>query len=250
MKSYIISVCLFFVYFGIVTAGTIDPSVSDQKYIEYGKNFKYVGKLCGIYQDKTPFCASAVVIQERIILTAAHVVKGYKTCIIRVEDKEFEIENFIWPLDYDADKYGTNDIAIGYTKESIKLDFYPELYDKEDELDKLCCIAGYGTTGNFIDGSKNYDDKRRAGSNVVEEIDRQLLVCRPSKPNDKRRTSLEFLISNGDSGGGLFIDNKLAGINSCVSGIGKNSLKSTYDTESGHTRISLHREWILRHTKK
>ena len=226
-------------------AGTIDPNISDAKYIEYGKDFKYVGKLCGTYQDETLFCASAVVIREDIILTAAHVVKGYKNCKIKIEDKEFEINKFIWPLDFDQNIYGLNDIAIGFLKQKIQLNFYPELYDKEDELDKVCCIAGYGLSGNFITGAESYDDKRRAGSNIVEEIDKQLLICRPSKPTDKKRTSLEFLTASGDSGGGLFINNKLAGINSCISGRGKKGLKSTYDTESGHTRISIHRKWIL-----
>jgi hypothetical protein len=226
-------------------AGTIDPNISDAKYIEYGKDFKYVGKLCGTYQDETLFCASAVVIREDIILTAAHVVKGYKNCKIKIEDKEFEINKFIWPLDFDQNIYGLNDIAIGFLKQKIQLNFYPELYDKEDELDKVCCIAGYGLSGNFITGAESYDDKRRAGSNIIEEIDKQLLICRPSKPTDKKRTSLEFLTASGDSGGGLFINNKLAGINSCISGRGKKGLKSTYDTESGHTRISIHRKWIL-----
>jgi hypothetical protein len=250
MKSILTYLILFFCLISYSIAGTIDPSVPDHKYIEYGSHFKYIVKLCGMYEDKTPFCASAVVITENVILTAAHVVKGYKTSVVKLDTDTIEVNNFIWPKDYDADKYGTNDIAIGFLQKPIKLDFYPELYDKEDELDKLCCISGYGVTGNFITGAKIFDDKKRAGSNIVEAIDRQLLVCRPSKHTDKRRTSLEFIIASGDSGGGLFIDNKLAGINSCVSGNGKESLKSTYVTESCHTRISIHREWILKHTKK
>ena len=245
MRLYLVLFLTLIISISQIFAGTVDPGTPDNKYIEYGKDFKYVGKLCGTYQDETLFCASAVVIREDIILTAAHVVKGYKNCKIKIEDKEFEINKFIWPLDFDQNIYGLNDIAIGFLKQKIQLNFYPELYDKEDELDKVCCIAGYGLSGNFITGAESYDDKRRAGSNIVEEIDKQLLICRPSKPTDKKRTSLEFLTASGDSGGGLFINNKLAGINSCISGRGKKGLKSTYDTESGHTRISIHRKWIL-----
>lgn len=248
MRLYFITLLILTLITSINSAssGTIDPNISDAKYIEYGKDFKYVGKLCGTYEDDTLFCASAVVIRENIILTAAHVVKGYKDCKIKIENKEFEITKFIWPLDFDQNQYGLNDIAIGFLKQKIQLNFYPELYDKEDELDKVCCIAGYGITGNFITGATTYDDQRRAGSNIIEEIDKQLLICRPSKSTDKKRTSLEFLTASGDSGGGLFINNKLAGINSCISGKGKKGLKSTYDTESGHTRISIHRKWILK----
>jgi hypothetical protein len=251
MKFIIFYLILFFYATLTTFAGTIDPAVPDHKYIEYGSHFKYVVKLCGMYEDKTLFCASAVVIRDDIILTAAHVVKGYKTSVVKTDSlDEIEVNNFIWPKDYDSDKFGTNDIAIGFLKQKLKLDFYPELYDKDDELNKLCCIAGYGITGNFIDGAKIADNKKRAGSNIIESIDRQLLICKPSKLSDKRRTSLEFIIASGDSGGGLFINNKLAGINSCIVGVGKASLKSTYATESCHTRVSIHRDWILKNIDK
>ena len=54
---------------------------------------------------------------------------------------------------------------------------------------------------------------------------------------------MEFIICPGDSGGGLFIDKKIAGINSCVIATdGKPN--STYTDEGGHTRISQHLDWI------
>jgi len=67
-----------------------------------------------------------------------------------------------------------------------------------------------------------------------------LLVC---SLKGGKKTALEFLIANGDSGGGLFIDKKLAGINSCVMADDK-SLNSNYNDWSGHTRVSLHKPWI------
>lgn len=249
MKTYLLSIVLFFIQLGVALSGTIDPNIPDQKYIEYGRKFKYIGKLCGSYTDNSLFCASAVVIKKHYIITAAHVVKGYKSCKISVEGSDYTIESFTWPEEFSTDIYGLNDIAIGFVKDPIKLDFYPELYDTDDELQKVCCISGYGLTGNFLTGAIKSDNNRRAGSNIVEEIDRELLICKPSKVNDPTRTSLEFLIASGDSGGGLFIDGKLAGINSCVSGIGKNSTNSTYVSESGHTRISVHRRWILRNIR-
>lgn len=248
MKTYIY-LLFFLLPLNFSFAGTIDPGVSDQRYIEYGKKFQYIGKLCGSYEDTTLFCASAVVIKANYILTAAHVVKGYKTCSINIEGKDYDVESIILPSKYDPNIFGMNDIAIGFVRKPIELDFYPDLYDQNDEIGKVCCISGYGLTGNFFTGAIKSDLKRRAGSNIVEEIQKELLVCKPSKFEDHTRTSLEFLIASGDSGGGLFIDGKLAGINSCVSGIGKN-IHSTYETESGHTRISIHREWILRNIRE
>lgn len=249
MKTYILFIYLFIFSLTSAFAGTIDPLVSDQKYIEYGKKFKYIGKLCGQYEDSSGFCASAVVIKKNFILTAAHVVEGYKTCNINIDGTEYAVESLVWPKKFSRNIPGVNDIAVGFVKKEIILDFYPELYDTNDEVDKVCCISGYGLTGNFFSGAKIFDNHRRAGSNIVEEIQEHLLICRPSRLEDPKRTSLEFLIASGDSGGGLFIDGKLAGINSCVSGFGKNSSLSVYETESGHTRISIHRQWILEHTK-
>jgi hypothetical protein len=57
------------------------------------------------------------------------------------------------------------------------------------------------------------------------------------------RTELEFLICSGDSGGGLFINKKLAGINSCVLAADKKP-NSSYGDDAGHTRISKYVPWI------
>ena len=83
------------------------------------------------------------------------------------------------------------------------------------------------------------DSKKRGGSNKVRYIDKHLLICDLTD----EYTPIEFLIASGDSGGGLFIDKKLAGINSCVMTVGKKP-NSAYGSESGHTRISKHLQWI------
>jgi len=235
---------------GIVSfAGTIDPQVSDKKYIEYGEKFAYVGKLCGTYSDKTMFCASAVAIDDHNLLTAAHVIKGASKCYFTVNGKDYCVEYITYHSDFDNDKFGYGDIAIGHIEESLDLKIYPSLYESDDEEGKLCSVAGYGITGNFISGANHSDNKKRAGSNTIDYITADLLICSPSKPG-KFHTSLEFLISSGDSGGGLFIDGKLAGINSCVMSDGsKPKLLSTYGTESGHTRISKYLQWIKDHKK-
>lgn len=223
-------------------AGTTDPSIPDQKYVEYGKKFKYVGQLCGEYEDKTLFCASAVAIDDHHILTAAHVVKGSKSCFLFLEDQKFCIQEIVIHKDFDKE-FGSADLAIGYSKESFNLGFYPALYSDTDEVGKLCSISGYGFHGTFRSGAKYHDDKKRAGSNIIDQVQENMLICSPSKPGTKDRTSLEFLIASGDSGGGLFIGDRLAGINSCIMAVDK-SPSAKYNEESGHTRISQFIEWI------
>jgi hypothetical protein len=222
-------------------SGTIDPNTSDTKHIEYGQKFTYVGKLCGIGADNKYYCASAVAITDRFILTAAHVIKDAKSCTVTINDKTINVINIEYPIEFEENNFGYNDIAIGYCEENIGLDFYPDLYENDNEEGKLCSLSGYGLTGTFATGAIKSDDHRRAGSNIIDDIHNDLLICSPSDKDKK--TSLEFIIASGDSGGGLFIGNKLAGINSCVIAIDKKP-NSSYTDECGHTRISKFISWI------
>lgn len=232
-------------------AGTIDPLVLDTEYLSYAKDFKYVGRLEGSYNNGSRFKASAVAIDDHHILTAAHIVDNikYNSCVFVLGDKKFTVPVFKKHKEFDSKKYGIYDIALGYSKTTFDLSFYPELYDTNDETGKLCCIAGYGSTGTFVSGAIKHDGQLRAGSNIVDKTFKHLLICSPSQPDSNTRTSLEFLISIGDSGGGLFIDGKLAGVNSCVL-TDDDIPNSSYNDDSGHTRVSQFLDWIKKNKTK
>lgn len=226
-------------------SGTINPSVPDSKYVQYGESFNFIVRIGGIDDKNQKFLASAVVVNENFILTAAHVVYNCKSCYIISDNKDIiHINEVICHKDFNKDKFGIGDIAIGKLSKKLELKFYPPLYSKNDELNKVCSIAGYGLTGNFNTGVSRGDGLRRAGSNVVENIFNDLLICSPSRNAKDKLTELEFLICSGDSGGGLFIGDSLAGINSCVLSDPGDSPNSSYGDESGHTRISKYIDWI------
>ena len=224
-------------------AGTRDPNTSDDKYVAYGNKYVHTVPISGKYVDGKAFSASAVIIDDHHVVTAAHIVNEAKNCFVIVNEKTFFLSKIVVHKNFNINRYGIADIALGFSDNSFKLNFYPELYSKRDELDKLCSISGYGFTGTFITGAKIHDGKKRAGSNFIDAVDKDLLICSPSKKGENRYTSLEFLIASGDSGGGLFINAKLAGINSCVIAIGKKPI-SSYGEQSGHTRISKYIDWI------
>ena len=236
------------ILYSLSYGGTIDPSTPDSKYVQYGSQFHSVVKICGSYEDGNLFCASASLIDDHNFLTAAHVVKGASVCFITVGEESFPIKTIIINKDFN-DSFGIADIAIGYSDKSFGLKSYPPLYQNDDEVGKVCSIAGYGLTGTFNTGTYKFDNKKRAGSNIIDLVDKDILLCSPSKKHEKSYTSLEFMIGSGDSGGGLFIDGRLAGINSCVMAVDK-SPKSKYGEESGHTRISKFIGWINEHKKK
>lgn len=231
----------------IVFSGTIDPYNTDDQYLTYAQYFDYVGCLEGSANDDTNFVASATAIDDHHILTAGHVIYNAKSLFVTFNKKAFTITKIVIPKEFKPDKSGRADIALCYSEKPFNLRFYPELYTKKDEIGQVCCICGYGSTGNFSNGVLLFDKKKRAGSNLIDELKADLLVCSPSElsqDNRTLRTSLEFLISQGDSGGGLFIDGKLAGINSCVISNDKGISNSSYNDASGHTRISQFVDWI------
>lgn len=248
MTSLLKAMCIFILLSSNLSSGTTDPLTPDQKYIDYGAKFEYVLSICGLYESDELFCASAVAIEPDWILTAAHVVEGARHCGVHTKDSVIIIDEIIIHKDFGG-SFGVADIALCHLKKKLDLNFYPSLYQKNDEVGKICCISGYGVTGTFLTGQNLSDNKKRAGSNIVDKVEKDLLICSPSRTIKEGRTELEFLIASGDSGGGLFINDKLAGINSCVLAE-KRSPKSQYGDESGHTRVSKYFNWIKENIDK
>ena len=244
MKNIVLKILILMLFFYSSSyAGTIDPNISDTKYIEYGTKHQCVLKIIGFnIGGDTSYSGSCVMIDEYHFLTAAHVVYESMMCFVMNDGVAYEAEQVVVNKNFIPHKLNSDDIAIGRLIKPIKLDFYPELYLDKEEIGKVSSQAGYGFTGNFNSGynKKNFDFCKRAGTNIITKIEHNVLIC---MNNDTPKTTLEFLITPGDSGGGLFIGQKLAGIHSCVYAIdGKTD--SNYGDTSGHTRVSDYIEWI------
>jgi len=227
---------------GVGFGGTIRHDTQDEKYLNYGKNHQCVLKLGGVLEEngkEVKYFGSCTVISENWVITAAHVVKDAKHTYVSFENKEIPIQEIFICNDFKGN-FGPGDLALCRVKEGIKLSHYPQLYGKKDELGKICGIAGFGRTGTGTTGAQKEGDVKRAGSNKIEATSDGAVYCTMSRVNP---TELEFLISHGDSGGGLFIDGMLAGVNSSV--LSKDgSTDSNYGDESCHTRISRYKGWI------
>lgn len=229
---------------GMAEAGTIRPEKKDQEYLDYGSKYESVIRLNGKYKnsdDGAIASGSGVVISENWVLTAAHVVDCMEDPFFTIGEKTHFVKKIIVNSEFDINKQMSNgDIALCFVEDRIIISVYPKLYTDNNENEKICGISGYGLTGNGKTGATHSDGKRRAGSNKIILVEECLLFCDMSQ-NDP--TALEFLIAHGDSGGGLFIDGKLAGINSFVA-CSDGKPDSNYGDESGHTRISKYKPWI------
>lgn len=245
IRLALIGIILSLFFSTVANSGTRDPSTPDAKYLEYGQAFHYVVRIMArdIKTDKPQF-ASAVLIKPHWALTAAHVVHDTDNVAILMNDDKLRIKipRVIVHKDFSPDNDpGFHDIALCYSPDDFGLKFYPELYSQLDEVTQICSIAGFGLNGDFNNGPTVVDTKRRAGSNKIDRTERALLICTPSRHN---RTALEYIICAGDSGGGLFLGNKLAGINSFVMCDAGKVPDSRYGTEAAHTRISLYYDWV------
>ena len=241
---------------GLVWAGTTDPNTPDSKYVEFGKQFPGVVRVHAKMKCDKPECqqkehtysASAVVIRPHWILTAAHVLKDtHGQTVVKDDGTEYPLQHAIVHGEYSDDNMGYHDLALAYSPKDFAMEFYTPLYTETDELGKAITIAGYGIHGTFKTGALESDGRRRAGHNVIESIERAVLVCTPS--SGMKRLPLEFMIAPGDSGGGMFIGNKLAGINSFLMAADKNP-NGTYGDESAFTRVSLYADWINNQIEK
>lgn len=226
---------------GIVVAGNRHHKNNDIKYIEYGKSFDCIKKIVVKNNDKITGIGSCVFISPKIALTSAHMVNNKNIIVFITDDKEEVLVDKIICHELFESKFGQNDIAIlRLSNNPFKITKFPELYKQRDELGKLASFGGYGITGTGLTGYNISDAKLRYGTNFVDSIVENLLCCTFSNENP---SVLEFITTPGDSGGGLFIDSKLAGINSCLIAADKR-VNGDYGDESCHTRISDYVSWI------
>lgn len=241
--KYLIIIVFILIMSNILFAGTRHANVSDQSVLHNSNLFDSVVQVV-IEKGVDKYRASGVIIAKHHILTAAHVVykQDPKNTYILYNHKKYKVIEIHCHPDF-QNKFH-HDIAIVKILGFIDIK-YPELNNQKNEVGKMAYLGGYGASGTGDIGYNTWDFKLRIGTNVVEYISGDCLMCTLSRNNYSK---YEFITCPGDSGGGLFIDNKLAGINSTLYGNDRGSRPiGRYGDTSGHTRISEHVEWIRKY---
>lgn len=222
--------------------GTIDDRHPDSRYTEYAKGFAaYTLKLRATTPDGRPMTATAVAVAPRFAMTAAHVAQDIATCsLISGTTTRRVARVFVHPAFRDED-LGQHDLAVLEVAEPFSVDYYPPLADAVPVIGGTVSICGYGLTGRMSTGYTTTDGQLRAGTNTVERIDADVMIC-TARPGS---SPLEYCIAPGCSGGPVFSDGRLVAINSYTSREGKGAtVRSRTGEESGHALISPHREWL------
>jgi hypothetical protein len=223
-------------------AGTTDDAIPDARYLDYARGFApYTARIIGARTDGTTPAGTCVLIADYWCLTAAHVVDDYAHGLVHASTGIRRIQRIFTHRDYRDTDYGWHDIALVRVDRPFGLAFYPSLSSGQEAIGATVSVAGYGMTGRLSTGYTHGDGALRAGTGKIVRFERGVIVL----PAMRGGSPLPLCIAPGDSGGPLFVNGRLAGINSfTMKEQDGTKTRSKVGEESAHTRVSLYHDWF------
>lgn len=236
---------LLFVASSVATAGTIEDTIDDARYLAYGETFApYTCRVVGVEVAGNQAHASCVLISPHWAITAAHVVHDMTRADVVTADRRHRVDRVFVHHEWTG-AYALHDIALVHVAEPFGLERYPPLADGSERLGDVATAAGWGMTGRLSSGLQTGSAGLRAGTQRLTGTEASVWVCKI----ERRGTPLPLCIAPGDSGGGLWAraadgSTRLVGVNSCVTRYGGGKPRHADGEESCHTRVALYLGWI------
>ena len=134
------------------------------------------------------------------------------------------------------------DLALVELIEPVRPVTPVELYRGRDELGKTFFIVGYGDYGNPRTGLTRTDGKRRAVTNVANDVGPRRIFMRFDEPPDG--SPFEGVGGPGDSGGPALLEKDGRLFIAGVSSASMNGKPGQYGVTDVYTRVSSYLDWI------
>lgn len=236
---------VFAAWCAVVAAGTIEDTIPDRRYREYGETFaSYTCRLVGTNTEGSQQLGTCSLVASHWALTAAHVVSDMAEMSVVTSAGRHRVDR-VFPYREYRGEFAEHDIALVHVSQPFALQWYPPLSDGSEQEGTICTAAGYGMTGRLSSGYAMGDNEIRAGTMRLAQVEKCAWVCRIERGG----SPLPFCIAPGDSGGPLWgkaSDGRtvIIGVNSYTAKAGGGPVRSRAGEESGHTRVSLYLDWI------
>jgi trypsin len=256
--------------------GTIRHDRDQQQYLDFAQlpQFASTGRF-SITRGIPGFNGSGVLVGDRWVLTAAHLIQGAVDMKFIVGGSEYAAEGWVIHQRYDGELRDGFDLGLVRLANPVTNVTPAILNRSKREQGQVAAILGFGRTGDGINGGQplgEVDFLGRGGTNTIDggidlrqgfgnyqaKLKGRIFVYdfdNPTDPADNVMgspvpTDLEFLISQGDSGGPTFInDPKLGTVLAGIHSFGEfrdERDDSDYGDIGGDTRVAMHRSWITK----
>lgn len=225
--------------------------VADERYLRLGETFHPFVAQVLVPRSKVTALGIGTLFGREWVVTAAHLFRGAaatdkKPISIKIGGSKHAADRVILSPGWaNGEEAPENDIALVHLASPVPTPGLACLYSGSDEMGKITSIAGYGLTGDGIQGPIASKERALRGATVkVTKITPRTIEWTFDAPAASDATALEGISGPGDSGGPALLDVEgqwcLAGVSSTQ--LSEEGREGMYGAHEIYARVSAHRD--------